>query len=301
MEKFIGRKVWALCAVLGMTLAVSCSSSDDGDGNGPLEPPVYSEEAVKCEFTDPDAPYESLELTESGDYILVVQNDEPNVGPAPFAASPLRGISRAESGSNVKHGTYTKTGEKSYELTGLGTVVFTENSIQITPTNGQTTTYRANFQALLQTSHQIGLLCRSWKCVQWRIVVHSPEDNVDKSFSSFDAFYRFIEGDDPDDMTGEGFWYMPTFEEVILSKYGTLALTGREYYENTLLGDTFWPELWTATGNNKGRMVLYGEDSDYCTFEVKNGQLVLTVNNSEVDEDGRWEEYIICTLVENKH
>ncbi len=299
MEKILGRKGWALCAALGMTLAVSCSS-DDGDDNGPLEPPVYSEEAVKCEFTDPDAPYESLELTESGDYILVVQNDEPNVGPALFAASPLRGVGRADSGSNIKHGTYTKTGEKSYELTGLGTVVFTENSIQITPTNGSTTTYRVDFLAQLQTSHPIDQLCRSWKCVQWRIVVHSPEGNADKSFSSFDAFYRFTEGSEEDN-TGSGVWYMPTFEEIILSKHGTLALTGREYHDNTLLGNTFWPGLWTATGNNKGRMVLYDKDSDYCTFEVKNGRLVLTVDNSEVDEDGRWEEYLICTFVENEH
>lgn len=301
MEKFIGRKVWALCAVLGMTLAVSCSSSDDGDGNGPLEPPVYSEEAVKCEFTDPDAPYESLELTESGDYILVVQNDEPNVGPAPFSASPLRGISRAESGSNVKHGTYTKTGEKSYELTGLGTVVFTENSIQITPTNGQTTTYRANFQALLQTSHQINLLCRSWKCVQWRIVVHSPEGSLDKTFSSFDAMRQFADEGEPEDNTGEGFWVQPTFEDIILSRYGTLALTGREYHDNTFLGATLLPELWTATGNNKGRMILFDDDPDYCTFEVKNGRLVLTVNDSEVDEDDREEAKLICTYAENKH
>lgn len=300
MKKFIGRKGWALCAVLGMTFTVACSS-DDGNGNGPLEPPVYSKEAVKCEFTDPDAPYESLELTESGDYILVVQNDEPNVGPAPFAASPLRGISRAESGSNVKHGTYTKTGEKSYELTGLGTVAFTENSIRITPKNGSTTTYAVDFPHQLPTSHPIDLLCRSWKCVQWRIVVHSSEGSLDKSFSSFDAMRQFADEGEPEDNTGEGFWVQPTFEDIILSRYGTLALTGREYHDNTFLGATLLPELWTATGNNKGRMILFDDDPDYCTFEVKNGQLVLTVNNSEVDEDGRWEEYIICTLVENKH
>lgn len=300
MEKFIGRKVWALCAVLGMTLAVSCSS-DDGDDNGPLEPPVYSEEAVKCEFTDPDAPYESLELTESGDYILVVRNDEPNVGPALSAASPLRGVSRADSGENIKHGTYTKTGEKSYELTGLGTVALSENSIEITLSAGNQMTCAVRYSAPLPISHPIDLLCRSWKCVQWRIVVHSPEGSVDKSFSSFEAMMRFANEGESEDMTGEGFWYELTFEEIILSKYGTLALTIREYHDNTFLGATLLPGLWTATGNNKGRMILYDKDPDYCTFEIKNGRLVLTLNTSEEYEDGREEAKLICTYAENKH
>ncbi len=277
----------------------SCSDDDGGD-NDPLEPPVYSEEAVKCEFTDSEAPYESLELTESGDYILILRDSEANVEPV-NTASPLRSVTRAGSGSNVKHGTYKPTGEKSYELSDFGKIVFTEDSIQITPSNGTTATYNTTILPKLQTSYSIDQLCRSWKCVQWRVVVRSTEGNFDKSFSSYDALAAYS---GPDDMTGEGYWDESTFEELILSKYGTLVLSGREYHDNTFLGFTYYSELWKATGDNEGQLYLPFEevdDSDAISFKIVKNRLVLTIVQRYDDGDGETEEKLICTYVENKH
>lgn len=285
----------------------SCSDDDGGDGgnNGTLEPPVYSEEAVKCEFTDSEAPYESLELTESGDYILILRNNEPNVGPV-NAASPLRSVSRAGSGSNVQHGTYKPIGEKSYELTNFGKVVFSKNSIRITAPNGTTATYDTTILPKFQTSHPIDLLCRSWKCVHWRAVARSTtEGNFDKSFSSYEEFYKFAYSD-PEDMTGEGYWSDPTLEEVIISKYGTLVLSGREYYDNTFLGLTYIPMLWKATGNNEGQLYFLDDDdsteySDEHSFKIEKGRLVLTIVQRYDDGVEKEEDKLICTYVENKH
>ncbi len=284
----------------------SCSDDDGGDGgnNGTLEPPVYSEEAVKCEFTDTEAPYESLELTESGDYMLILRDSEANVGPV-NTASPLRSVSRAGSGSNVKHGTYKKVGEKIYDLSDFGKIVFTEDSIQITPPNGTTTTYNTTILPKLQTSHPIDLLCRSWKCVHWRAVIRSSEGNFDKSFSSYEEFYKFAYGE-PEDMTGEGYWREPTLEEIIISKYGTLALSGREYHDNTFLGLTYIPMLWKATGSNEGQLYFPDDDdsaeySDEHSFKIEKGRLVLTIVQRYNDEDGVEEDTLICTYVENKH
>ncbi len=286
----------------------SCSDDDDGgDGgnNGTLEPPVYSEEAVKCEFTDSEAPYESLELTESGDYILILRDNEPNVEPV-NTASPLRSVSRAGSESNVKHGTYKKIGEKSYELSDFGKVVFTESGIEITAPNGTTATYDTTIVPKLQTSHPIDLLCRSWKCVQWRAVAHSTtEGSFDKSFSSYEEFYKFAYGE-PEDMTGEGYWREPTLEEIIISKYGTLALSGREYHDNTLIGLTYIPMLWKATGNNEGQLYFLDdgdseEYSDEHSFKIENGRLVLTIAQRYDDGVEKEENTLICTYVESKH
>ncbi len=285
----------------------SCSDDDGGDGgnNGTLEPPVYSEEAVKCEFTDSEAPYESLELTESGDYILILRDNEPNVEPV-NTASPLRSVSRAGSESNVKHGSYKKIGEKSYELSDFGKVVFTESGIEITAPNGTTATYDTTIVPKLQTSHPIDLLCRSWKCVQWRAVAHSTtEGNFDKSFSSYEEFYKFAYGE-PEDMTGEGYWREPTLEEIIISKSGTLALSGREYHDNTLIGLTYVPMLWKATGNNEGQLYFLDdgdseEYSDEHSFKIENGRLVLTIAQRYDDGVEKEENTLICTYVESKH
>ncbi len=282
----------------------SCSD-DDGDGdNGLLEPPVYSEEAVKCEFTDSAVPYESLELTESGDYILITRNNASSVGSVNAALS-LRSVSRAGSESNIKHGTYKKLGEKSYELSDFGKVVFSESSIQITSSNGVTVTYDISFLPKFQTSYSIDQLCRSWKCVQWHVVISSPEGNFDKSFSSYDELAAFA-GSEPDDMTGEGYWSQPTFEEIILSQYGTLAVSGREYHDNTFVGLTYLPQIWKATGNNKGKIDSFDEEepgyySDEYSFQMENNRLVLTIAQRYNDEDGIEEDQLICTYVENKH
>lgn len=50
----------------------SCSSSDDNDGEGQLDTPQYAADAAKYEITDESSEVKSIELTESGQYIVIM-------------------------------------------------------------------------------------------------------------------------------------------------------------------------------------------------------------------------------------
>ena len=52
----------------------SCSSSDDNDGMGQLDTPQYAADAAKYEITDESSEVKSIELTESGQYIVIMNN-----------------------------------------------------------------------------------------------------------------------------------------------------------------------------------------------------------------------------------
>ena len=52
----------------------SCNSSDDNDGDGQLETPLYAADAAKYEITDESSEVKSIELTESGQYIVIMNN-----------------------------------------------------------------------------------------------------------------------------------------------------------------------------------------------------------------------------------
>ena len=52
----------------------SCSSSDDNDGEGQLDTPQYAADAAKYEITDESSEVKSIELTESGQYIVIMNN-----------------------------------------------------------------------------------------------------------------------------------------------------------------------------------------------------------------------------------
>lgn len=61
-------------AILCLGNLSSCSSSDDNDGDGKLETPQYAADAAKYEITDESSEVKSIELTESGQYIVIMNN-----------------------------------------------------------------------------------------------------------------------------------------------------------------------------------------------------------------------------------
>ena len=66
--------LFSLMAILCLGNLSSCSSSDDNDGDGKLETPQYAADAAKYEITDESSEVKSIELTESGQYIVIMNN-----------------------------------------------------------------------------------------------------------------------------------------------------------------------------------------------------------------------------------
>lgn len=66
--------LFSLIAILCLGNFSSCSSSDDNDGDGQLETPQYAADVAKYEITDASSEVKSIELTESGQYIVIMNN-----------------------------------------------------------------------------------------------------------------------------------------------------------------------------------------------------------------------------------
>lgn len=101
----------------------SCSSSDDNDGEGQLDTPQYAADAAKYEITDESSEVKSIELTESGQYIVIMNNAGRNskqaVGLHKIPATLTRATSEYV---GMYYGNYTKDANGYYILEDFGTV-----------------------------------------------------------------------------------------------------------------------------------------------------------------------------------
>lgn len=110
-------------AILCLGNLSSCSSSDDNDGDGKLETPQYAADAAKYEITDESSEVKSIELTESGQYIVIMNNVGRNakrsIGLRKMPATLTRATSEYV---GMYYGNYTKDANGYYILEDFGTV-----------------------------------------------------------------------------------------------------------------------------------------------------------------------------------
>lgn len=98
----------------------SCSSSDDNDGDGQLETPQYAADAAKYEITDESSEVKSIELTESGQYIVIMNNAGRNAKKTVGMHKIPATLSRATSEYvGMYYGNYTKDANGYYILEDL--------------------------------------------------------------------------------------------------------------------------------------------------------------------------------------
>ena len=101
----------------------SCSSSDDNDGEGQLDTPQYAADAAKYEITDESSEVKSIELTESGQYIVIMNNAGRNSKQAVGLHKIPATLTRAPSEYvGMYYGNYTKDANGYYILEDFGTV-----------------------------------------------------------------------------------------------------------------------------------------------------------------------------------
>lgn len=143
--------------------------------NTEFDTPAYEAESAKYIVTSENAEIKSLELSASGNYI-VVKNDSYygnySIGTREFIVNNFMiskpTTTRAAEYENIIYGKFTKIGEDRYELEGYGTVVITRTGdeavdLEIILKNGKTLNVGAQKEKKLTDSAATNNLCRTWK------------------------------------------------------------------------------------------------------------------------------------------
>lgn len=187
--KFIKFFSMALCATMALSFA-SCSDDDDNDDNSGVKAPttqdtgnysqfgepVLASEAGRYTITDEQSPYASIELTESGRYVILPQYYRNYTPMAKKSVRIMKFFGIQSRADDVQTGSYTKIGENEYLLEGFGTITITGSSteaceIVITLEDGTETTVGAQPEEVFATDPITLALCRSWKSSELRMRV----------------------------------------------------------------------------------------------------------------------------------
>lgn len=304
--------LWAIIFATVMSLGFTACSSDDDEPEDPQNDisqftnPTMADEAARFTITDADAPYSSVELTESGKYVVLpsfyaqTQAADQAKPKCQFASvNPAQSRSGAD---GVFTGKYTKVSEGEYILEGFGSLTVTGSSQEaceliICLENGTEINLGAQKEEVLATDPTTLALCRSWKFEQVRFretysgIVVSDRSSDIKDLSNLSKqigqdIYNFMqkygaldEGDTPSD-------YEPDLsgmaEEAIFTKTGSYLL-----FLNGQLSANIW--RW----NNKDeREIRYSHNiSDLQDPEYSNNAWLtfngtqLTVYESRAESD----------------
>lgn len=182
----LGFRCLAVAFAIGMCACGSDDEPDDGSVPGlgevpSLPTPAYEAQSAKYEITSTSSDIASIELTASGDYIIVPRMMS-FYSEASYTdrAGMIKSIGRSRAvgyDGQLIHGTFVKISDTEYILEGFGSIVIegdTSNafSLQITPVNGETTTVSATRASTMADSPVTDAMCRTWNL-----------DNVGVSFS----------------------------------------------------------------------------------------------------------------------
>lgn len=274
-------------AACALPLAFSACSDDSGDdgGNGPgtgevdnevgdFDTPAFADYAAKYEITDEGSDYKSIELTESGFYIITTKNGQAQTTKTgtetatnksatqhPTMLTPY--CSRASSGEmnpgDVIYGhisgSYTVTGENTFHLENIGTlkVIHEGNaiySLNVVSEDGQRSILLKSslYEPLYRNSAKTLSLCRTWDIVKlryWYIINGKTIANIEGNTYEELVYNidQWAKENDPDydgdgpivDLTGR------SPRRIMFSKFGTYAVF---YKEGTMAVSTWaWADI----------------------------------------------------------
>lgn len=275
-------KLLAMAAALMLTATCFTACSDDeggGIGNIDLPTPQYEEVSGKYEITSAGSPYESIELSASGNYI--VTRSYGGYGLAPKAGGKTRmallakrGATRSTEYGGIIYGTFTSLGGNEFALEGFGTIKLEYSGDDVTgieiTTNGTTTSYSAEKAPTMGGDNITNALCRTWRIEKIRDVYYDKETGK------------------TDDMTvtpenpGEEGYDMPI--EVVWSKSGTYLVS----YLDGSIGVAEWK--WKNRGAGQLYYAWDGDwTGDYCTITFDGNRAV--IHDKWEDEYGRDESW----------
>ena len=279
------------CMAIALTLTpvalTSCSSDDDEDSpkEEPSEKyealgydePKYEKESALYLVNASGSDIRSIELTPTGDYIVMKNNsiaDEVKRQSPAIRTSALRLnhaiATRAYADDKMAYGRYTRTGDGKYKLDGYGTIVVTggeSNAVKltITLTDGQKIEVGAMKQAQYTSSQKTNAICRKWNL--GKCVLHKPTGDV--TYSSIEDMDRH-ENSGWDESEAE---FEP--KQVLFTKSGSYIV----FFANQTLDVSTWG--WTNETTGEARYSwdwdnLYGDESGVILFAFEGKQLLIT-------------------------
>ena len=287
----------------------ACSSDDDGGTN--LEVPAYEAVSAKYIVNDSRAAINSLELTASGNYIVVKNQYNYSVPEKRTLAQNVlmcnQLVTRAASYGNIIYGKFTQIAENEYDLEGYGVVTVTAVSgevynLDITLDNGNVINVGARKQQTYEISEASDNLCRTWNIskIGFKVEVAGRtydkmvnEDELDVLFTDYIKWVMRLAGYNNSDIP-EGYLeeavaeYVNQYNEskplsVIFTKSGSYMV----HYNNEMIGVSTW--IW----ENESKGILrysWNHDNIYdsaisgtCKISYSGNMLLL---GETVEQDG---------------
>ena len=307
----INKFIMSVGIISALTFLPSCSDDDKDTpdvGNNDfseLEKPAMADEAVKYDVTTPGSDISSIELTESGQYIITrsgayfysAQSTDSRLA---TKARHALGHSRAAD-PNYICGSYIKVGENEYILDGYGSVVITGSSnngieLIISPEDGDPFTVGAQQDtALFDTSEETIALCRSWNPTQIRMrvllngKVMADESGAYKDYNKvMERIARKLASYNPDEYDDDDFIFDDALaNEVIFTRSGSYVV----FFDD----DTLTPRIWRWSDRKNMQLQYsfyldgfdYPEYTGYVTAGFNGHSVVLYEKQVESDyEDG---------------
>ena len=193
-----------LLLAISLTLFTACNSEND-EKDDILQTPTYENVSAKFEITDSHSGISSLELTASGNYIVINKkyksktdrNTETGLLPnGMFQADAF--ATRASVYGNIIYGKFTAIGENSFRLEGYGIVTITTNdniayTLDIELEDGSTTSIGARKEKVYDSSDATNKLSRTWEMETFGYKVQKGNNKFEKVVNHNNIEQLFIE------------------------------------------------------------------------------------------------------------
>jgi len=259
MKKVFKYAIMAFAGCISLCLA-SCSNDDEPDSDddelwkGEATTPKYaSDAAIYTVNPGVQCPFESIELTESGDYIVTPSVADYNSPAQRSESSTNRGMFKRSKTSNTRaglstydytYGTFTKNSDGSYNLEGLGTMSYSDGTLNLKLTDGTDYNVAATEKKPDLDANKLNMrLCRTWK------VTGAVEEVYNKSGKKLDSY------------TYSGTELQDEFVEyVLISRNGSYVSID---WDNTIEEKGTW--MWADTSK---QIFSYSEPDDRGTMQV---------------------------------
>ena len=227
MKKMNFFMVAMLCLCTLATGFTACSDDDNPVTPPDLGTPPFEAVSGKYDVTSADSPYESIELTASGNYIVTLSGASSPVA----SAAPRNGRSegklfkrnvaqtRATESDNYIYGTFTDLGNGRYQLEDFGTITLTSDAAgQVTGIEVESNRYgdaslEVEKEPVMSDDALTNALCRTW-CIQ----------SVREVYTDLETGEKYEETVDPTQDPDYGY-------EAMFSKAGTYLV---KYIDGTL-------------------------------------------------------------------
>ncbi len=264
----------AFASCISLALAACSSDGPDFDDEnlweGEAETPKYVEDAAIYKVnSNAQCPFQSIELTESGDYIVT-----PSYGYSVTAshseATMNRGMFRKHAASKSRadlssydytYGTFTKNTDGSYNLDGLGTMTYSNGTLTLSLTDGTRYNVKATETRPTLASNDLNLrFCRTWYVKSASIEVYN------KSGKKLDSY------------TYSGAELQEEFVQyVIFSRCGSYISVD---FDGTVAERAYWS--WTDTSKQ-----IFG----YSNEDASGGTMQVAFNGDKAKFKGSYTEY----------